>query len=92
MFINNSTNIKKANIHISSWFGEEKKKTTTLEIQVLVWDRLKHVAGINWLIGSQSSPLDNWITISYAYTNVKNLAQIRIHSQRPHTNYYHKNE
>ena len=33
-----------------------------LEIQVLVWDRLKEVAGLNWLMGYQPSPLDNWIS------------------------------
>jgi hypothetical protein len=51
--------------------------------QVLVWDRHKNVAGINWLIGSQPSPLDTLITISYAYANVKNPAQICNHSQKP---------
>ena len=33
----------------------------TLEIQVLAWERHKNVAGFNWLMGSQPSPLDNWI-------------------------------
>ena len=33
----------------------------TLEIQVLVWDRHKTVAGLNPLMGFQTSPLDNWI-------------------------------
>jgi hypothetical protein len=27
-----------------------------MEIQVLTWDRLKQVAGLNWLMGSQSYP------------------------------------
>ena len=33
-----------------------------LEIQVLAWDRQRNVAGLNWLMGSQPSPLDNWIS------------------------------
>jgi len=28
----------------------------TLEIQVFTWDRHKHVAGLNWLMGSKPSP------------------------------------
>ena len=32
-----------------------------LEIYFLVWDRHKYVAGLNRLMGSQLSPLDNWI-------------------------------
>jgi hypothetical protein len=34
----------------------------TLEIQVLAWDRHKNVAGLNWLMGFQLSPFDNWIS------------------------------
>lgn len=33
-----------------------------LEIQVLAWDRYSYVAGLDWLIGYQSSPLDSWIS------------------------------
>ena len=32
----------------------------TSNIQVLAWDRHTYVAGLNRLIGSQPSPLDNW--------------------------------
>ena len=32
----------------------------TFEIQVLAWDRHKHVAVLNSLKGSQPFPLDNW--------------------------------
>ena len=32
-----------------------------LEIQVLAWDRQRNVAGLNWLMEFQPSPLDNWI-------------------------------
>jgi hypothetical protein len=28
-----------------------------LEVQVLAWDRHKNVAGLNWVIGFQPSPL-----------------------------------
>jgi hypothetical protein len=34
----------------------------TLEIQILDWDRHKTVAGLNWLSGYKSSPLDNWFS------------------------------
>lgn len=33
----------------------------TLKIQVLAWDRHKNVAGLNLVMGSQHSPLNNWI-------------------------------
>jgi hypothetical protein len=39
----------------------------TLEIQVLAWDRHKKVAGFNWLMGSQPSSLNNWISNSNTY-------------------------
>jgi hypothetical protein len=42
-----------------------------LEIQVLAWDRHKDVAGLNRLMGSQPSPLDNWISNSNIYINKK---------------------
>jgi hypothetical protein len=39
-----------------------------LEIQVLFWDRHKNVAGLNRLMGSQSSPfVDNWISNGNEY-------------------------
>ena len=33
----------------------------TLKIHALAWDRHKHVSGLNHLMGSQPSTLDNWI-------------------------------
>jgi hypothetical protein len=33
-----------------------------LEYYDLAWDRHKNVAGLNWLMGSQPSLLDNWIS------------------------------
>jgi hypothetical protein len=33
----------------------------TFEIQVMAWDRYKHVAGLNRFMGSQPSPFDNSI-------------------------------
>ena len=33
----------------------------TLEIQVLAWDMHKNMAGLNRLIGSESSTLDNLV-------------------------------
>jgi hypothetical protein len=41
----------------------------TLEIQVLAWGRHKNVVGLNWLMGSQPSPLDNWILNGNTYIN-----------------------
>jgi hypothetical protein len=38
------------NNHLSSSFTEDKKKTMTLEIMVLAWDRHKDVVGLNQLI------------------------------------------
>jgi hypothetical protein len=34
-----------------------------MEIQILNWDRHKNMAGLNRLIGSQTSALDNWVKI-----------------------------
>jgi hypothetical protein len=39
-----------------------------LEIQALACDRHKNVVGLNQLMGSQPSPLDNWISY-YIYTD-----------------------
>jgi hypothetical protein len=47
----------------------ERPRNEKLEIQVLVWDRCKNVAGIKELMGSQPSPLDNWNTNSNTYVN-----------------------
>jgi hypothetical protein len=40
-----------------------------LEIQVLAWDRHKKVAGLNQLMGTQISPIDNWISNGNTYIN-----------------------
>ena len=47
----------------------KRPRHMTLKIQDLTWDRHKHVAGINRLIESQSSPLDNWISNGSTYIN-----------------------
>jgi hypothetical protein len=43
--LNNFTNINKSDIYLSPQIVEQKEKTwnMTLEIQILVWDRYKHV-------------------------------------------------
>jgi len=41
----------------------------TLEIQVQAWDKNKHVAGFNWLLRSQHSSLDNWISKVNTFIN-----------------------
>jgi hypothetical protein len=37
----------------------------TMEIHVLTWDYHKHVAELNRLMESQSSPLKNWISKNF---------------------------
>jgi hypothetical protein len=49
MVKNNSTNIKKTNIHFLSQIIEHKKDLE-MKIQVLAWDRLTSVTGLNLLI------------------------------------------
>jgi len=34
-----------------------------LEIQILAWDMPNNEVGLNWLIGSHPSTLDNWISV-----------------------------
>ena len=58
----------------------------TLEIQVLVWNRHRHVAGLNLLMASQSSLLDKWISPQCIYKQtIKQSTKIHIHSKTPHT-------
>jgi hypothetical protein len=42
--------------------GHSREAENVLEIQVLGLDRHKNMVGLNWLMGSQHSPLDNWIS------------------------------
>ena len=39
------------------------------EIQLLAWDKYKNVTVLNWLMASQPSPLDNWISNGNTYIN-----------------------
>jgi hypothetical protein len=56
------------------------------ETQVLAWDSNKNVAGQNWLMGSQNSPFDNWITNDNTNKSTnKKPVQIRFQSKRPTT-------
>jgi hypothetical protein len=32
-----------------------------MPMEIQIWDRHKNMARLNWLIGAQPSPLDNWI-------------------------------
>jgi hypothetical protein len=50
----------------------------TLEIQVLAWDRHKNVAGLNRLMGSQPSPLDNWIIFFSERRSFRNQKEVYI--------------
>ena len=54
----------------------------TLEIQVMTWDRHKNVVGLNWLMGSHLSPLDNWISNGNAYINKRFK---KTYKDSPHT-------
>ena len=58
----------------------------TSAIKVLAWDKHKNVVALKWLMGSQSSPLDNLISNGITYINKRyKPPQIRLHSKRPHT-------
>ena len=54
------------NYHFSPSLTENKKgpRHVTLEIQLLAWNRNKNVSGLYWLMGSQPSPVDNWISLN----------------------------
>ena len=43
----------------------------TLEIQILSCDKHKNVAVLNWLMGSQLTLLDNWISNDNTYIHKK---------------------
>ena len=49
------------NVHLSSCLNTNRPRHVILEIQVLPWDRYNNAAGPNLSMGSQSSPLNNWI-------------------------------
>jgi hypothetical protein len=57
-----------------------------MEIHVLIWDRHKNVAGLNWLMWSPLPPLlDNWISNGNTNINKQNIkkpAQICFQSKR----------
>jgi uncharacterized protein involved in copper resistance len=76
--VSNSTNVNKTNNCLSPQIIEHPKK------------RYKNVAGLDLLMRSQVSPLENWISNSNTYTNNKKTAQICCHSQRPLTKTTHK--
>jgi hypothetical protein len=68
----------------------KRPRQMTLEINVLVWNRHKNVAGLNRLIRSQPSPLDNWVSNGNTYIN-KYLKQTFTDSlPLKKTTYYHK--
>jgi hypothetical protein len=45
------------------------RKCSYCEIQVMTWDRHKNVTGLNLLIGSKLSPIDNWRSNGNTYIN-----------------------
>jgi hypothetical protein len=56
----------------------------TLEMQILAWDRCKHVAGINRLMDPKPSIFDNCISNGNTYMNKRTniIAQILFHAKR----------
>jgi hypothetical protein len=76
--VNYSTNINVINNHLSTELTEHKKGPPhrMLEIRVLASDRHKNGARLNKLMGSQPSPLDNWMfndnTISIVFVGDQN--------------------
>ena len=70
----NSININKTSLNKTSLINwthstQDSPRHMTLEIQVLVWDSHKHLAGLKQLMGSPPSSLDNWITNGITYIN-----------------------
>ena len=70
----NSININTMNLNkttLINWTHspQDSPRHMTLEIQVLVWDSHKHLAGLKQLMGSQPSSLDNWIANGNTYIN-----------------------
>jgi len=70
--VHNSTNINKTNNYLSPQLTEQKNnkkrhRNMTLEIHALVWDRHKHIARLNRMIGFQPFPLDDCISNGNAY-------------------------
>ena len=70
---------------------EHKRKITTYDVgnSCTGLEQVKHLERLNRPMGSQHSPLDNWIPKwQYIYKTTlkkKKPAQIRFHSKRPHT-------
>ena len=66
--VSNSTNINKRTI-TSHRNSLNTKKTTRYDVRNpgLAWDRHKNITGLNRLMRSQSSLLDNWISNSNTY-------------------------
>ena len=56
-----------------------------LEIQILTQDRHQKVAGLNWVMGSQPSPLDRYPTEIQMYTNNKIYAHNHFPSKWTHS-------
>ena len=68
-----------------------------LEIQALSWESNKCVAELSQLMGSQPSPLDNWISNGNIQMIIKNLHRFTSAQKWSHTitkmiTYYHKND
>ena len=81
--VSNSTNVNKTNNCLSPQIIEHQK------------NRYKNVAGLDLLMRSQVSPLENWISNSNTYTNNKKkqhrfAATHKDHTQRPLTKTTHK--
>jgi len=66
--VSNQPISNKANNDLSSYLNslntKKRPRHVTFEIQILAWDRHKHMAELNRLMGTQHSPLDNWVSNS----------------------------
>ena len=61
----------------SSLINTKRPQHVTLEIQALAWDRHKNVVGLNQLMGSQHSSLDDWISFDNTTKNIPRFTSIQ---------------
>jgi len=46
----------------SNYTTQKGPRRMLMKIQFLVWERHKNMTGLNWWLGSNPHPLDNWIS------------------------------
>jgi hypothetical protein len=65
--VEDPSNYQEARVGIPLNGSTNIKRPRLLEIQALAWDRHNKVAGLNRLMESQPSPLDNWMDLQRQY-------------------------